>query len=737
MLVYGKVKYLRILQILFLLAALSVVRAQDPLLDSLKFVLDKATEDTVRVNLLNAMATAVHRTDPEAAIQYSSDARMIAEKVNYRKGLAEVYKNLGLGYFMLGNYEEAYKNWENSLESFEKLGDDRGVANIIGNQGAIFSTLGQNIQAIEYFLKALKIAERLQDSTRIATLLLNIGLVYSEQPGALDTAESYYLRALAIGESTGLKDVLGVGSINLGELYFMRESYDSALFYFEKSLAIFESRIDLSTSLNFIGRTYAEKGDYQSAVAYLNDALDMAVSENARLETARSYLALGYVYDKMKHPQQAIRYYEQARSIAEEIEAGYDMSAAYGGLASSWSDIPDYRKAFEYLSRQKDMDEQLYREDADNKANNLMSAYQMQKKQDEIKRLEQQSVIEQLKSKRQRAVLIGTGVIGLLLLLLAGGLYNRFRFTRKTNRQIREQRDEIEAQRNKIEAQRDQIQAQHDLVYSQKEMITDSIAYAQNIQSAILPPRALMDELIPEYFIVFKPKDIVSGDFYWIKEVQDHLILVDADCTGHGVPGALMSMLGITLLNSMIGDRCFNAPGAILGQLRMKVKEMLLQEGKVEEQKDGMDMAIAIINKHTRELHFSGANNPLYIIRCKDRDYGQDLAPYMSLENGRYQLFEIKGDKQPIGIHWEETEFTSHSISLGEKDTIYVFSDGYIDQYGGENRKRFKSMNFKKLLLSIQKEPMQKQKQIIEDTFETWKGSYEQIDDVSVMGIRI
>ncbi|HER08043.1 MAG TPA: tetratricopeptide repeat protein [Bacteroides sp.] len=726
------------LWLFFLVSATAWMHARDARIDSLKSVLELVKTDTARVNKLNEIAYIVFRTDSDEAISYGSEAKLLAEQIDFRKGIAEACKNIGLGYYMKGNYSEAFRNWDRSLEAYQELGDDQGVANILGNQGSIFLTLGQNVQAIEYYLRALKIAERLKDSTRIATLLVNIGLLYSEQPGAIDTARSYYQRAMAIGESIGYTaDLMGVGMLNMGELYFMEEAYDTALYYFEKSLAIFRSRIDLSTPLNFIGRVYTEKGDYQSALQYHTQALEMAMSEGAMMETARGYLGLAYLCDKQEDPRQAIRYYEQARSIAEEIEANYELSAAYGGLAYAHAALSDYRKAFEFLSLQKDIDDELYREDADNKANNLVSAYRLEKKQDEIEILEQQSIIEQLKSKRQRAVLMGTGIIGLLLLLLAGGLYSRFRFVRKTNRQIKEQRDEIESQRNEIQAQRDQLQAQHDLVLKQKEMITDSINYAQNIQSALLPTKTMMDELMPEYFVLFKPKDIVSGDFYWIKEVQDHLVLVGADCTGHGVPGAFMSMLGITLLNSMIGDRCFDAPAAILEQLRLKVKEMLLQEGKVEEQKDGMDMAIAILNKHTRELHYSGANNPLYIIRRKDPEAGQSLVSYASLENGEFELFEIKGDKQPIGIHWEETDFTSHSVTLRSADTIYVFSDGFIDQFGGENRKKFKSMNFKKLLLSIQKEPMERQRRIIEETFETWRGSNEQIDDVSVLGVRI
>ena len=157
----------------------------------------------------------------------------------------------------------------------------------------------------------------------------------------------------------------------------------------------------------------------------------------------------------------------------------------------------------------------------------------------------------------------------------------------------------------------------------------------------------------------------------------------------------------------------------------------------MDEQKDGMDLALAIFNKTTRELHFAGANNPLYVIRNKEIPAGKDLEPYASTENGDYQLYELKGDKQPIGVHWEETKFTNRTIKLSERDTFYIFSDGFVDQFGGEQRKKYKSLNFKKLLLSMQDKSMDSQQQLIEETYESWRGEYEQIDDVSVIGVRI
>jgi serine phosphatase RsbU (regulator of sigma subunit) len=534
-------------------------------------------------------------------------------------------------------------------------------------------------------------------------------LVYAEQANTYDTARNYYLRAIKIGEALGALDIMGIGTINLGEVYIEKEEYDSALYYFEKSLTILTSNIDIASALNFIGNIYSEKEDYQMALTYHQDALEMARRENAQRETVGILLGLASTYESLENTDKAIEYYREAEVLAEQIGLNQELSGAYEGLATNYAKQQDFDNAYRYLELQNEIEDIIYRIESENMATELINSYQMEKKQNEITLLEQRSEIEQLKSKRQRGIIIAAGFLGLILLALILAVYSRMRYIRRTNEKINKQ----------------------------KELITDSITYAQRIQSAILPSDEVMAELLPDHFVLYRPKDIVSGDFYWIKEVQDHLIIVGADCTGHGVPGAFMSMLGITMFNDLIGDRCFDAPGAILDRLRENVKEMLVQQGNTDEQKDGMDLAIAVYNKTTREIHFSGANNPLYIIRKKSQPEQKDLEPFASLDNGDYRLFELKGDKQPIGTHWEETPFRTTSVKLRDEDSFYMFSDGYIDQYGGENRKKFKSMNFKKLLLSVQKESMEKQRQTLEETFDQWKGPHEQIDDIIVLGVRI
>jgi serine phosphatase RsbU (regulator of sigma subunit)/Tfp pilus assembly protein PilF len=730
-------KYLKVFIFITLISGTLYTRAQQVNTDSLLAVLKTPQPDSSRVKTLNELGYAYYREEPQKTIQLATEALTLAGNANYQTGLSQAYNNIGLGYYVQGDYPQALVNWEAAMRIYELLGDDEGMANILSNTGSIYFTFGDYTRALEEFLKALPLAEKTDDRRRIATLDLNIGSVYSELPASSDTAVSYYHRAIRVGESIGYYDLIGLTLVNLGELYMETGKYDSALHYFDRSLSVISGNIDRAISLNYMASIYAEEGDYEKAMAYHRDALEMAQNQHAQMEVTKVLLGLGTTSEKQGKSNQAIDYFLQARNKASELGLNEELSDAYMGLSTSYASLGDYRSAFKYLSLHNEIDNAELTREAQNKVREVMTYYQLNQKQNEIDLLEQQSQIEQLKARRQRGITIGVGAVGLLILLLAGGLYNRMQFIRRTNEMISAQKDEIESQRNEIEKARDQIQHQHDMVFEQKKLITDSIGYAQRIQSALLPPSTVFEGMTSDHFILFKPKDIVSGDFYWIRQVQDHLVIVSADCTGHGVPGAFMSMLGITLLNDLIGDRCYNAPSAILEELRKKIKEMLVQEGNSDEQKDGMDMALVVLDCKNREIHYAGANNPLYIIRNKS--LAGDLAErsHSVHENGEFSLFEVKADKQPIGVHWEETSFQNHSLKLEKEDAIYLFSDGYIDQFGGDNRKKFKSLNFKKLLLSVQTESMSQQRKILEQTFDDWRGEYEQIDDVSVIGIRV
>ena len=277
----------------------------------------------------------------------------------------------------------------------------------------------------------------------------------------------------------------------------------------------------------------------------------------------------------------------------------------------------------------------------------------------------------------------------------------------------------IMKQGDKIAEQKHKLKKQHDLVQNQKKKIEDSILYAKRIQSAVLPPNRFIQHLLSDHFIFYKPRDIVSGDFYWTKQVDEKIFIAAADCTGHGVPGALMSMLGITFLNEIINKNPNIHANEILNELRAHIISSLRQTGSGGESRDGMDVALCIIDHKNRILEYSGANNPLYMIR-----------------NG--ELTHTKADKMPIGIHRRAKEsFVNHFINLKQDDLIYIFSDGYNDQFGGEDGRKFLSVNFKKILIENSDKTLSEQKSILKKTFEEWKGERKQLDDILVIGFKI
>jgi serine phosphatase RsbU (regulator of sigma subunit) len=313
---------------------------------------------------------------------------------------------------------------------------------------------------------------------------------------------------------------------------------------------------------------------------------------------------------------------------------------------------------------------------------------------------------------------------GIIALLLISG-FVRWR-TAKLKQRQKELVTEVRNATKEIRTQKEEVENQKDNIQEQKQAMTDSIQYARKIQTAVLPPNEVLKYLLPKHFVLYKPRDIVSGDFYWLTKTRGNLIIAVTDCTGHGVPGAFMSMLGNALLNDIVNNIETIQANLILNELRDQVIVSLRQTGDVDEAKEGMDIALCVLDKETMGLQYAGAHNPLYLIR-------------------KGELTEIKADMMPIGISSEAGKsFTNHELSLQKDDALYMFSDGYIDQYGGDNRKKFMKSRFKQLLLDIQDSIMFDQGKILEQTLNEWMGltgkykeKYEQIDDIIVMGIKI
>ena len=292
----------------------------------------------------------------------------------------------------------------------------------------------------------------------------------------------------------------------------------------------------------------------------------------------------------------------------------------------------------------------------------------------------------------------------------------------------------LELQSKEIVAQRDQIRRREEELEYKNTRITDSIKYAKNIQTALLPRVELIDEVLPEHFILLRPRDIVSGDFYWFTYIENLSVVAAVDCTGHGVPGAFMSMLGSAFLNEIVNKEYITHPAVILRRLRKEVIRSLHQQEDNCESKDGMDVALCVIDKENMKLQFAGATNPLYLIRHRD---GPAIDSDRQTEHNNHILYEIRGDRMPIGLVHVMNDFTMHEIDYLKGDQIYLFTDGYADQFGGPEEKKFGYGNFRLQLLGNCDENPDVQMARLEERINDWKGNLGQVDDITVVGIRL
>jgi class 3 adenylate cyclase len=428
---------------------------QDGAIDSLNSVLRSTLPDSSRLSTLLELSGQYYRTDPEQARRLALEAQALAEKRGLKNGLARAYKAVGMSYYFQNNWVETLLNWKLALETFRSNNDLNGVSNMLNNLGAVHFNGGDDKAALDYYLESLRVAESTQDSLRTITALVNIGTVYLNKDASTGLAFKYYKRALPLSKALGDDDAFGTCAVNLGEIFLREESKtgsagyynpDSALFYFEAALEAYRSSStgNLPFALKSIGRVYAIRKEYDQAIKFQNEAFRIAMANDARLEMAQSLLSLADTYESKGDIVEAIAKYEQARAIAVEIEALYEMKAAYDGLAGSYSRSADYKQAYTYLNLSSGIKDTLYNAEMDKKLQAQTLSYEIEKKEGQISLLEKDQELRSLELKRQKAIRNGTIGFGVLLLILAGGLFNRYRYTRRVNKIIQKEKDRSE-----------------------------------------------------------------------------------------------------------------------------------------------------------------------------------------------------------------------------------------------------------------------------------------------------
>ncbi len=389
--------------------------AQSKQIDSLKNLISKAVDDSIKVDNINLLSKNYFSIDPIISLQYSNNAKEISSKINYQKGLALAYKNIGIAYYMQSKNIEAIQNWNSSLNLYKDLGDKIGHANILSNLGAIYFNQGVDTKAIEYYLQSLKLAEEINDSLRLATVLMNIGTVYLNKKANYDKSLKYYLEALPICESLKDKDALGTIYVNLGEIYFEKGDNNKSLDYLKKSLIVYEGSENIPYSYIDIGKVYTKIGDYNNAIKSENMALEIATKLNGQLDIARSLLGLANTYKQKGEAKEAINYFLRGIEIASEIKANIQLKEMYKGISESYNDLADYNNAYKYQRLLINIKDTLYNIETDKKLGSLDLDFQIYKKEGQISQ-QQQSI-------QRQKMIRNSFIIGFAIVIIFAGIF--------------------------------------------------------------------------------------------------------------------------------------------------------------------------------------------------------------------------------------------------------------------------------------------------------------------------
>jgi serine phosphatase RsbU (regulator of sigma subunit) len=726
-------------------------------IDSLKKLLKTSKPDTSIINKYLELSLQYRSISTDSAVKYTNKALILFNKTknisNSDKNIffIEINKSIGLNYYLLGKYELAEVYFKKTLDRAEKTKNIRIMTAMYVNLGALYETKSNINKALTYHLKSLRLAEKTNNKSDMATSYNNVGYMHY-QLESYERALYYYNKSLKL--KSELNDNEGIALLlnNIGIIYYFKNEIDTCIKYFKKASLIWEKTGNKRSSamiLSNLGELYLEIGLYKNSINYLNESKKLYLELKDSYNLIATYKLLGQVYFEGGDYINSQKSYNKALKYSQEIGENKESVDLYLHIAQLDSTLGNFKNAYRNLIKFHNLKDSIFSLDRKKAFDELQTKFETEKK-------EKQIIKNNAQIKKQKIINIAL-FIGILLIIIVAILYIRQNRIRKKanqmlmlkNAEILQQKEEIETQRDEIESQRDEIEAQldiaskqRDLILQQKEEISESIRYAQRIQNAILPNNEILNKLLTNYFILFKPKDVVSGDFYWVKEINNLTIMLVADCTGHGVPGGFMSMLGIAFLNEIVKKPEVITSGNVLNELRTYVIEALKQSGKIEDQHDGMDISICIINNETYEVQYSGAFNPIYIISENEIITNNSNSIIKKYENTSQTqtnvcLYEHKADKMPISFYIKMQNFNTYSFKLKKNDIIYLFSDGYPDQFGGDKNKKFTYSQFKNILLNISQKPMYEQKLILDNTLKNWMGNAPQIDDITILAYKI
>ncbi|MBK8369301.1 MAG: SpoIIE family protein phosphatase [Bacteroidetes bacterium] len=632
--------------------------------------------DTVKIQELSQRAMYFKEMgDWRLMNQYAIEISNLSIKEKNPKKTAFAYNLRGNYLQSIAQFDKANYYYFRALKLSDSIQNHSGISSSYGYLGGLFNEQGDYLKALSYYRKALEVRKALKNKASISSCLSNIGIEFDNLQ-LFDSAYYYYSESASIKRE--LKDTMGlaISYINFGVHFLLRNLPDSSARYYKEAIKIYEKQGDVySIAWSELGysKVLTAKRKYKESNALIWKTLAFTIPNMEMSMLSRSYEGLSNNFEKLHQFDSSLFYFKQKTLIADSL---LDLDSKQHLIESE-------------LSNQYEIKEEKAK------------AEQMQK-----------DLLNKEEKQKQLIIIYAVSIGGVLLMLLVLFVYRGLKQQRKANAIISEQKIMVEHQKYLVEEKHKEI--------------TDSINYAERIQRSFLASDELLEEHLKNYFVFFQPKDVVSGDFYWATSTslshpdsnQNLFYLVTADSTGHGVPGAIMSLLNITSIESALKDGN-TSPADILNATRKTIIDRLKKDGSAEGGKDGMDCSLLCFDFKNSRFTYSAANNPVWVVR-------------------ESQLIELVSDKMPVGKHdKDQISFTQYEFHLQKGDTVYTLTDGLPDQFGGPNGKKYKYKQLKELLTSIATLPTEIQREKLRESFVNWKGNLEQVDDVCVIGIRI
>ncbi|MEZ4937186.1 MAG: tetratricopeptide repeat protein [Crocinitomicaceae bacterium] len=707
--------------------------------ESVKYLERTSSKIDLGTALNNLGYVQNHLGKDQEAISSYERALEIRTEANDSAGMGSTLNNIGYVYDLRGDLANALKYYTRSMEIRKKIHYTNGVAQSLNNIAYVYQTKGDIPKAVDYYEKAIRYFEELQDTMGVSVCLNNIGILYQKQED-FDNALEHYQQSLDLIKNSSDKESIARTQSNLAYIYLKKGQYETCRSYYNQSLKylrLYGDKLSVAGCLNNIANAIVEAKSEENPISYLNEALTLYKSLANQKGIADVYISFSRFYRNKGNLEQAKAYAKQSQEINEELAIPEDIKAGAEMLYEINKLQGDYKEALLQHERYTLMKDKIQNEK--NKSAVLSSKFQIEYERQMVKDSVQSAVEKEFvriqyenqlaDEKNKRFLLFGGFGFLLIIAVLLIVAYQR---KRRDNRIIESQKLEVEKQRDQAKKAQYEAEEQKLIVEEKNNEILDSIQYAKRLQNAILPSTSTIKQAFKDAFILYKPKDIVAGDFYWFEDLEkeDLKFIAVADCTGHGVPGAMVSVVCSNALSKAVLEEGLRAPSVILE----RVKDIVIStfDKSEESVNDGMDIGICKIYKGQQKLEFAGANIALVHVRAvTDTDH-------------EFELDNIKGTKRPVGKYKVDIPFENNEIVFGDNDRFFMYSDGYADQFGGENHevsktagKKLKSSNLRKLILSIQERSMEEQKEYLDEMFYQWKGSLEQIDDVCIVGFVI